>query len=339
MASGIGWGLALVVLGGLLQGSFAAPMKRIRGWRWENTWLIYCISGLIVIPWIIAAVTVPHLSSVYQESSWPALGKVTIFGFGWGVGATLFGLGISRVGLALGFAVILGITSTFGSLLPLLILHPDQLPSRQGLALVAGTLVMIVGLIFLGVAGRHRERETGGTAGAPRGGFGVGLVICIISGVLSPMLNFAFLFGSELKERALAAGASLAMSSNPIWSLAVTTGFVANAVYCIYLLQTNHTWRAFSASGTPGYWLGSSLMGLLWFGGIVVYGMGAVALGSLGGIVGWPVFMAINISAGYFWGVATGEWKGASRRSFSYSWIGIIILLVSIYVISLGNVG
>lgn len=36
--------------------------------------------------------------------------KVVLFGILWGVGATLFGLGISRVGLALGFALILGIT-------------------------------------------------------------------------------------------------------------------------------------------------------------------------------------------------------------------------------------
>ncbi len=313
-------------------------MKRMPGWRWENTWLVYSVSGLVIVPWAVAVLTVPHLASVYRGTTGAALFEVAIFGFGWGVGSTLFGLGISRVGMALGFAVILGITSSFGSLLPLLILHPRQLMSPQGRALVAGTLVMIVGLVFLAVAGRGRERDAA-KASPGQGGYAWGLAICILSGILSPMLNFAFLFGDELKNRAARAGAGAAMAANPVWSLAVTSGFVANAAYCLYLLRKNRAWSRFGSGGAPGYWLGGSLMGWLWFGGIALYGMGATALGTLGGIVGWPAFMAVNISTGYAWGLVTGEWKGASRRSLRYSWAGIVILLVSIYVISRGNAG
>jgi len=35
------------------------------------------------------------------------------------------------------------------------------------------------------------------------------------------MLNFSFLFGDELRMRALDAGASVSMAANPIWALAV----------------------------------------------------------------------------------------------------------------------
>ena len=41
MGHQIGWGLMLVFVGGLLNGSFAAPMKRLSAWRWENIWLVY----------------------------------------------------------------------------------------------------------------------------------------------------------------------------------------------------------------------------------------------------------------------------------------------------------
>ena len=64
-----------------------------------------------------------------------------------------------------------------------------------------------------------------------------------------------------------------------------------------------------------GYALGAALMGLLWYSGLVVYGMGADALGALGGIVGWPVFMSVDIIAGMLWGFLGGEWKGASRTA------------------------
>ncbi len=78
-------------------------------------------------------------------------------------------------------------------------------------------------------------------------------------------------------------------------------------------------------------------MGVIWFAGIAVYGMGGSALGPLGGVVGWPVFMAMDIVAANLWGALTGEWKGTSRQSLTYACIGMVTLLGAIYVISLGG--
>src|SRR5215470_6758613 len=186
MSGNLAVGLLLVVLAGVLNGSFAAPMKRMTDWQWENSWLTFAISGLVVIPWAIAFATVPQLGSVYTGAPTLAVVKVLLFGILWGVGATLFGLGISRVGLALGFALILGITASFGSLLPMAILHSDQLATKRGIALIVGTLVMALGLILLSLAGRARERGAGDKEGQ-RSGFTVGLVICIFSGIFSSM--------------------------------------------------------------------------------------------------------------------------------------------------------
>jgi L-rhamnose-H+ transport protein len=311
-------------------------MKRMPQWPWENSWLIFALSGLVIFPWIIAVITVPHLSSVLHGASESTLLKVVLFGLGWGVGATLFGQGISRVGLALGFALILGITASFGSLLPLAVLHPEELFAKRGLALIAGTVVMVAGLVFLALAGTQRERDLGAAQSAGSG-FTMGLIICIFSGMFSSMLNFSFLFGDELRVRALDAGASISMAANPIWALAVTAGFVANLVYCVYLLQKNRTWSAYGRDRSPQYWLLGLSTGLLWFGGIVLYGTGAASLGSLGGILGWPMFMIVDIIAGLFWGAMTGEWRGASHRALAYCWAGVGILFLAIVVISVGN--
>ena len=156
MGHQIGWGLMLVLVGGLLNGSFAAPMKRLSAWRWENTWLVYAFTGFLILPWVIALATVPHVAGVLLQASGTVLAKVALFGFAWGIGGLLFGQGIARVGLALGFAVILGVTSSFGSLLPLAILHPEQLGTRHGVTLIGGTLVMTLGLVLLALAGKRR---------------------------------------------------------------------------------------------------------------------------------------------------------------------------------------
>jgi len=78
-------------------------------------------------------------------------------------------------------------------------------------------------------------------------------------------------------------------------------------------------------------------MGFLWYSGVVVYGMGAYALGTLGGIVGWPVYMSVDIIAGVAWGFLSREWKGASRAALGYCLTGIAILFFAIGVISFGN--
>jgi len=78
--------------------------------------------------------------------------------------------------------------------------------SAPGYILTAGTLLVIIGITFYAIAGRRRERETALTAPeGPRSGFGVGLIICIASGILSAMLNFSF----SLWQRVAGPGAFL----------------------------------------------------------------------------------------------------------------------------------
>ncbi len=335
MHSTIGFGIAVVVLAALLNGSFTAPLKRMPGWQWENSWLLFAFSGLLVFPWILTWATVPNLVDVFRGASFATVVRVALFGVAWGAGLALFGLGIARVGMALGFALILGITASFGSLFPLAILHPEQLSNRRGLGMILGTVVMTAGLVFLARAGKIRERDLSQTSSGS--GFTVGLVICVFSGIFSSMLNFSFLFGDELRLRALHTGAGAAMAANPIWALTVTGGFVSNFVYCVYLLNRNKTWIAYHKHRSLAFWLLGITTGLLWFGGTVLYGMGAVSLGALGGIIGWPIFMTLDIVVAVFWGAVSGEWKGASRRAVAYCWVGIGILLASIGIISAAN--
>jgi L-rhamnose-H+ transport protein len=339
MGTHFGWGIFLVLLGGLLNGSFYAPAKRMPLWRWENTWLIYSIFGMLVLPWGLAWTALPHLASVYHETPWPILILIAAFGLGWGIGSVFFGLGVAKVGIALGFGIILGIIAIVGAIVPILVKDPTQLWTPQGHALLAGLALVILGTIFCALAGSQRDKDK--RASSPigaRSGFVLGFIICILSGIFSPMLNFSFVFGKDLQARSLAAGAAFSMASYSIWAVALTAGFCANAIYCIYLLIKNKTSGVYRTSGAPaGYWPLAALMGFLWFGGIAAYGMGATELGSLGGALGWPLFVATNIITGNVWGAVTGEWTGAGRRSYTYAYAGIGVLVVAIFVIAHGG--
>jgi len=333
----VAWGVAGVLIGGLLNGSFVAPMKRMTTWRWENSWLVYSVAGLFIIPWIAAFTTVPQLLQVFRGCSSSALLQVILFGLGWGVGSVLFGLGVNRLGLAVGYGIILGLIAPIGTFLPLIVLHRERLWTLQGETLIAGTIIVIVGIVFLAVAGKRREQESTTQVSMVQAGFLAGLVICVLSGIFSPMLNFSFVFGQELQTRAQTAGATASMASNAIWSVTLTAGFLVNAGYCVWLLQRNETWKLFKYAGGASQWISGTLMGLLCFGSFLVYGMGATALGPLGGIVGWPLFMSMSLITSNTLGALSGEWKGASRKSYSYSVIGIALLILAIVVISRGG--
>lgn len=340
MTLDIGWGIAGVLIGGFLNGSWVLPMKRMLKWRWENTWLVFSVMGLIVVPWAVALATVPQLGNILHHTSWFTLTKVLVFGFGWGIGNILFGVGVSRLGMAVGYGIILGLIAPIGTFLPLIVLHPERLWTRQGYALMAGTLLVIMGIVLLAIAGQRREQEAHVLAPMVQPGFLLGLLICILAGIFSPMLNFSFVLGQELQRQAFSLGGSFSIGANVIWSLTLTAGFVANAGYSLYLLQKKRTWNLFRSPNAPAsHWLGGSLMGIVLFGSFMAYGMGATALGPLGGIVGWPLFMSMSLITSNVWGALTGEWAGASRRSYGYSLAGVAFLIFAITVISRGGSG
>ena len=340
MSNSVNLAALLAALGGMLQGSFALPMKRMESrWRWENTWLIYSIVGLIVFPCFLAYLTIPSLREVYSVAPSSSIALVALFGLGWGLGSTLFGLGITRVGMALGFAIILGLTSSFGSLLPLLIQTPAELFTRRGLMLMVSLALVIVGIILLANAGSLRDKERKVRAGGIEpGAFRVGMIICIASGILSPMLNFSFVFGKAVQDAAVTFGARPDLASNAIWAPALAGGFLPNALYPLYLLRKKKTWGNFVFSGAAfWYFLGASLMGLLWYGGISLYGVGAAMMGPLGAVLGWPIFMSMNIIVANVLGFLTGEWAGTSSKARGFSWGGIAVLVVAIVVVALAG--
>ncbi|MDR3738991.1 MAG: L-rhamnose/proton symporter RhaT [Terracidiphilus sp.] len=328
------YGIAGVLVGGILNGSFVAPMKKMAGWKWENSGLVYSLSGLLVIPWIAALTTVPSLDTVLSGAPAASIWRVLLFGLGWGVGSVLFGLGIARMGLAVGYGLILGLIAPIGSFLPLIVLHPEQLQTRRGTSLIAGTLIVVCGIILCAIAGKMREHDNT----RPKQGFSIGLPICVLAGIFSPMLNFSFAFGGELQQRALDAGATRDAASNAIWPLCLTAGLIANAGYSILLLQREGSWKLFR--GAPaGYWGWGALMGLLCFGSFIVYGAGANALGSLGAVVGWPLFMSMSLITSNTLGWISGERSGAPPKAIRYAVAGMAIPIVAITVIVSGGRG
>lgn len=340
MELGLWLGAVLVVAGGVLQGAFAVPMKYTRYWRHENIWLVFALTGLVLFPWILTVAAVPSLSSIYSATSWKCLSAILGFGAGWGIGATLTGVGLNMLGIGLGFAIILGLSASIGSLVPLLVLTPGKIFSAQGHYYLAGTAVMFVGLGVVAVSGSLRERsarEATGSEISARSSFAVGLLVCIAAGVLSSMLNFCFAFGTEAIENARRFGTSALWASNVAAAPGTTGGFLANAAYCGYMMRKNSTARNFLLAGTGGHWLLGGAMGAFWYGGLAVYGIGINRMGNFGTVVGWPLMMGTIIISSNVAGFLTGEWAQAEKKAKTYLFAGCTVILLALLVLALAQ--
>jgi L-rhamnose-H+ transport protein len=243
-----------------------------------------------------------------------------------------------RVGIALAFAIIISLTAAVGSLVPMLVLHPERLGTAQGAYVVAGLAIVIVGVALCARAGALKEAAAASAAG--RGSqFTTGLLICIASGLTSPMMNFSFAFGDPISAEAVRRGADPGNASIAIFAVAISAGFLINAGYCIYLLAKNGTWRGTLPRSNVRNFCYAVIMGLLWLFGFFLYGVGATSLGQLGAVLGWPLFMTVMVLVANFWGLAMGEWKGASPRAKQLLGMGTGIMIVALIVISLAARG
>ena len=329
-------GVFLTALGGALTGSFAAPMKFSKEWAWENFWLLYSVIGLLCIPLATALFSVPGLADVYRCAGATALALTVFFGLGWGIGSVLLGIGIDMLGISLGFPIILGLTSVLGALIPLIVLSPQALQSVRGANVLISLVIVVFGTILCAKAGGMKSSSSEARS-LPRSRYRSGLLICIGSGVFNSMLNLALAFGTPIAKAATQSGANGAAAQNAIWALAVSAGSLANIGYSLFLLFLNKTWHAFRASASATNLLLATVMGVLWMAGVTVYGRGAAALGDLGAVVGWPLFMSMIIVTGNVWGFLTGEWKQAPRLAWRVNLTGVGVLIAAIAIISIGG--
>jgi L-rhamnose-H+ transport protein len=327
-------GVLLALLAGLLNGSFAAPTKYTARWKWENVWAIWAVVAFFIIPWLLAISTVPHLFTVYNGANAHTLLTVIGFGAAYGIAAVCFGLGVEAIGIALNFAIALGLSTAVGSLVPLLSLHPEQMFTPKGLTIEAGIVVVLLGIVVCAVAGRAKERELAETATKPRTRFKVGLAFAIIAGVGSPFINFGLAFGGPLLTRAAAQGTSTASQANVIWPPLLTATLVPYLAYCAYLWRKNNSLNLYILPGTGSYWLLGALMGILWMSSVAIYGTASATMAQMGPVLGWPLFMSAIIITSNVWGFATGEWRRVRRATVFTLSIGMLLLILGFCILA-----
>lgn len=353
------FGVIFHFIGGFASGSFYIPYKRVKGWSWETYWLVGGLFSWLIVPPIAAYLTIPNFLEIIKSTGGSTIGFAYLFGVLWGIGGLTYGLGVRYLGVSLGSSIILGLCMVFGALIPAIYyqLNPAAgkdtigmlFGTRWGLVIVAGLLICIIGIIISGRAGMRKEKELADKehdhlSGTDEYKFGLGIVVAIISGVLSACFNFGIEAAKPMAEvannlwKASHAGQGEYLYQNNVsYVVILWGGLTTNLIWCLILNARNKTFGDYTNTKVPllKNLIFSALAGTTWFLQFFFYGMGESRLGN--GPSSWILHMAFIILIANMWGLILKEWKGTSKKTLNTVIVGIVVILISVLLVGYGN--
>jgi L-rhamnose-H+ transport protein len=250
-------------IGGFASATNFIPFRGIKRWSWEIYWLIQGFAAWIVAPLVLGSIFVPNLFGILRQAYATNPRNVfyaLLFGLLWGVGGLTFGLAIRYLGIALGYAVALGLCAAFGTVVPP-IFHGQIgtiMHQGSGQIILLGVAVCVIGVAVNGAAGVSKDHEITEEekleAGERDFSFGKGLSIAVLAGFMSSFFAFGLDAGKPIgdlaKSQLLASGRSDIWQNLPVLVVVLWGGFITNFVWSVILIVKNGSASQFI--GTPG---------------------------------------------------------------------------------------
>ncbi len=317
------------------------PEKKLKGWSWQTYWLAQAFICWLLLPLIVAYLTIPQLSAVLREAPSSAIQKSFLLGMAYGVGGTAFGIAIRFVGFSLTYAIAVGISCVLGTLLPPLVHGTlgDALKSNGSSYLVIGVVLGAAGIWLCGLAGRNKEKDIAGDE-KNRTAFSLskGLPLCFLAGVLSALYGFSLDQGQPIADVAAKYGAGN-FQGNVIYIFSNTGAFVTTLLYCLYLHRKDKTFSQYTSAGENSIglnYLMAILTGVLWYGQFFFYGLGHVRMGEYK-FSSWAVHMIMLVLFSSVAGLMMKEWNRCSSKTLKWLGLAIFVLLAAILMLTYGN--
>lgn len=321
------------------------PQKKVWGWSWQTYWLAQAMVCWLLLPLIVAWLTIPQLSLVLQEAPTEVLWKTFLLGMAYGVGGTAFGMAIRYVGFSLTYAISVGISCVLGTLIPPLV--RGELASVFKNAgsgwVLAGIALGALGIAICGIAGRGKEKDLAKVEAADTGfSLAKGLPLCLMAGILSAVYGFSLDQGKPIADIAARYGAGN-YQGNVVYIFSNSGAFLTTLLYCLYLHTRQKTFREYTSlpAKAPAAALFRNfamavLTGFLWYGQFFFYGLGHVRMGNYK-FSSWAIHMIMLVLFSSVAGLILKEWTASSRNTKTKLAIALAVLTAAVLVLTYGN--
>lgn len=362
-------GVLFHAIGGLAAASFLIPYKKVKTWPWEIYWLIGGVFSWLIAPWLFSFILVPNTLHVLTQAPASSVFWTFIFGLLWGVGGLTFGLTMRYLGIALGYALALGISAVVGTLIPPIFAGEllGIASTMSGQVMLSGVFICVLGIVLGGKAGTLKQNELSKEQkqqSLNEFNFTKGVALALFSGVMSAFMAYAFAAGKPIADLALTQGADKIWQNLPVLIVILSGGFVTNAAWCVYIANKNKSWSRLrninkheqhTSEQSVSIEVQSStnqaddkqapifintlfcaLAGSVWYLQFFFYGIGTTMMGQYE-FSSWTLHMASIIVFSTIWGLALKEWQGTSVVTRRWNLSGLAVLIISMVVIGWGN--
>ncbi|UXX81010.1 L-rhamnose/proton symporter RhaT [Reichenbachiella carrageenanivorans] len=335
-------GICLHAVGGLCAGSFYTPIKKIETWAWESSWLVMGFFAWLIVPWLMASITVTDLMHTLLSSPSSAIGWTFFFGFVWGAGGPIFNLTMRYLGVSLGMTVSLGSGAAFGTLIPPLVSGQfgELLHTTAGQITFGGVMVCLIGIALAGYAGHQRDlARQQDDSSSEKFNTGKGILITFLSGPIGACFAYGLAAGKPIADAAMAQGTPTLWQNNAVLTVLLLGGLSSNFILCVYnnyKKKTAGDYLKNDGQQRKNYLL-ASLGGSIWYLQFMFYGMGSSFLEERFHFASWTVHMSFIILFGNLWGLYFKEWKGVKSSTVQTLIFGLLILAASTILIAWGS--
>jgi drug/metabolite transporter (DMT)-like permease len=364
MLVGVLWAL----IGGLMLGLYALPGKFTKDFKEENTWGLFFMLTMFVVPLIATFVMMDGVGDIYgTEDIRNALPVMVVTSVLWGIGVMMWGKAIHHIGVSLGFSLFIGTVIFIGSILPIVIgvakngLSEGLPPTTTLVLILLGIGVVLLGIVFNGKAGLIREKdevaqktddwESGEDEGQKKS-MVAGITIAVVGGLLATGFNVANTVGNAPNKLGILNDAgdpkgimeiAVTEAGNPGWMVALglmlpifLSGGVIMAGYFGWQLTSKNAWASFKTPSFPRNFGLIFIMAFFHYAASAAYAYGQSRF-ELGPVVVYAIFNTTCVVVAVISGIVTKEWINASSRARRTLYTGLACMVLGVGILTVSQ--
>ncbi|VGO23477.1 L-rhamnose/proton symporter RhaT [Pontiella sulfatireligans] len=331
-------GVLWALLAGVMLGLYALPEKYTKDFKYENTWGLFFILTMFVVP-VIASIVLLGGFDVFGMVDSSIIWKMAVASVLWGTGVMMWGKAINHIGLSLGFSLFIGTVILVGSVIPFFV---AGLPATNVFGtIMAGLVVVLAGVVMNGKAGLAREqdeKDAGKERDESKGSMLKGIIIAVVGGLLATGFSFANAVGAgPLGEAVSELGLDAWKTAVAVMFPIFISGGIVMGLYFIQQLSQKKLWGDFNTPRLiPNFFL-IFIMAFFHYAASAMFAFAASKLGASGNTVGYAIFNASCVITAIMSGIVVGEWKSASSKAKGFLYAGLACMVVGIVIIAVGN--
>ncbi|WP_282049506.1 L-rhamnose/proton symporter RhaT [Maribacter aquivivus] len=331
-------GVLLAIFAGLMLGLYALPEKFTKDFKYENTWSLFFLLTMFVVPIIASVTLINGFADIFGNMPTDIWIKMGLTSFLWGVGVMMWSKAINHIGLSLGFSLFIGTIILVGSVLPFI---EDGLPPTNKLTtILLGLFVVLIGIFANGKAGFIREKveKANDENSEQKGSMATGILIAVIGGLLATGFSYANAAGRPyLHEASQAAGNAEWITAVAVMFPIFISGGIVMTAYFLWQLSTKKAWGDFKTPAFGKNFILILVMAFFHYAASALFAFAAYKLGASGNTVGYAIFNTACVVTAIISGIITKEWVNASPKARKFLYMGLSCMVIGIIIVAYSN--